>query len=238
MSNFDASPAAPAGDFASLVVQVDQELAAGRLAEAHLMLSRRYDDPALTAAERGQIEELLDQLAGTVIYSREHLLEQPYVVLPTDTLQKIADRCNVPAGLLAKINGMDPKTPLQPGQELKIVRGPFNATISLSRHELTLTLADKRYAGRFPVGLGPDLAQNEGTFMVTDKADVSAMPSEESQSWGTRWIGLGRDLGIHGTSDPESIGKTTGDGFIRLGNRDVEDLFDILSIGSKVIIRR
>ncbi|MCX7424262.1 MAG: LysM peptidoglycan-binding domain-containing protein [Planctomycetia bacterium] len=238
MGNFETGMPAPAADFPSLMAQVDQELAAGRLADAHLMLSRRYDDPALAPAERGQIEQLLDQLAGTIIYSREHVLEQPYVVLPTDTLQKIAERCNVPSGLLAKINCLDPKTPLQPGQQLKVVRGPFDATISLDRHEMTLKLAGERYAGRFPIGVGPDLVKSEGTFMVTDKTDVSALPGEEKQTWGTRWIGLGRDLGIHGTSDPESIGKTTNDGYIRLGNRDVEDLFDILSIGSKVIIRR
>jgi hypothetical protein len=238
MSNFEAGLPAPAADFPSFMAQVDKELAAGRLAEAHLLLSRRYDDPAMKPGERGQVEQLLDQLAGTVIFSREHFLEQPYLGLPTDTLEKIAERYNVPAGLLAKINGLDPKAPLQPGQELKTVRGPFDAAISLSRHELTLSLGGKRYAGRFPIGLGPDLEKNAGTFMVTDKTDVSALPAEQSQSWGTRFIGLGRDLGIHGTNDPQSIGKTTNEGYIRLDNRDVEDLFDILSIGSKVIIRR
>ncbi|CCG45793.1 conserved hypothetical protein [Halobacillus halophilus DSM 2266] len=59
---------------------------------------------------------------------------------------------------------------------------------------------------------------------------------------GTRWIGFdargtdGRIYGIHGTNRPESIGKSVSAGCIRLQNKDVEKLFDIVSLESEVVI--
>lgn len=226
------------GDFASFMKEVERQLAAGDLAQAQLLLSQHHGSPRLTPAEAAQVERLLDQLAGTVIYSSEHFLEQPYRTQPTDTLESIARQYNVPVGFLAKINGLDPSRPLPPGRELKVVRGPFDATIDLERHELTLLLGGQRYAGRFPIGVGPEVRQNQGPLTVTDKAVLSAFPNRQDASRGTRWIGLGQNLGIHGTDNPQAIGRNVEQGGISLQQRDVEDLYDILTIGSKVTIRR
>jgi lipoprotein-anchoring transpeptidase ErfK/SrfK len=52
---------------------------------------------------------------------------------------------------------------------------------------------------------------------------------------GPRWIGLNvKGFGIHGTNRPESIGKNTSHGCIRLGNRDIEDLFARVKVGDRV----
>ncbi len=235
--------AAPANreDHATFMRRVQETLAANRLADAHLMLSQRYHDPSVSPSEAREMERLLDRLAGTVIYSRESLLEAPYEVLSTDTLASIAQRYNVPPSLLVKINGLDPNVPLRPGQQIKVVRGPFEAIVDLSRYELTLMLAGNRYAGRFAIGVGPELRQ-EGTLMVTDKKDLSVLATDglapPDGSRGTRWIGLGEHTGLHGTNVPETLGRPTRHGCIVLGRRDIEDLYDIMSIGSKVTIRR
>jgi lipoprotein-anchoring transpeptidase ErfK/SrfK len=42
---------------------------------------------------------------------------------------------------------------------------------------------------------------------------------------------------IHGTTEPESIGKSVSSGCIRMLNEDVADLFDQVMIGTKVIVR-
>ena len=79
---------------------------------------------------------------------------------PGDTLERVAQRYNVPWQLLARINGLMPPgapnsddatkdQPLPVGMELKVVRGPFDAVVRLDKHELTLLLQN-RYAGRFP----------------------------------------------------------------------------------------
>lgn len=219
--------------------QVNRQLAENRLADAHRDLSQVYADPNTPPEKKKEIEPLLDQLAGTVVYSRDHLLEQPYKATPSDTLEIIAQRFNIPVGLLAKINSLDPSAPLQPGQELKVLQGPFSAMVDLSDHTLTLMTADGRYAGRFPVGVGPQTANitRPSFYMVTDKTDTSSMFDEGRTQIGRRWIGLGEQLGLHGTDSPASVGTSTGNGVISLGDRDIEDIYDILSIGSKVTIQ-
>jgi L,D-transpeptidase ErfK/SrfK len=52
---------------------------------------------------------------------------------------------------------------------------------------------------------------------------------------GTRWLGLSvSGYGIHGTNSPASIGHNVSHGCIRMNNRDVEQLFEMMSIGDPV----
>jgi hypothetical protein len=69
-----------------VLAEVQTKLDDGRMAEAHLQLSSLYRNPDVPAARIRTVNELLDQMAGMVIYSRQHLLEQPYKVEPGDTL--------------------------------------------------------------------------------------------------------------------------------------------------------
>ena len=74
----------------------------------------------------------------------------------------------MPTQLLANINGLSETAQLAPGTQLKVVRGPFNALISLDRQELTL-IVDGRYAGRFAIALGNDPHPRTGEFAVREK---------------------------------------------------------------------
>jgi len=57
----------------------------------------------------------------------------------------------------------------------------------------------------------------------------------KSNPLGTRWMGLTiKGYGIHGTNVPRSIGKAASHGCIRMKNRDVEELFDLVSVGDRV----
>ncbi len=52
---------------------------------------------------------------------------------------------------------------------------------------------------------------------------------------GTRWMGLSvKGYGIHGTNAPGSIGKAASHGCIRMRNRDVEELFELVGVGVTV----
>jgi lipoprotein-anchoring transpeptidase ErfK/SrfK len=52
---------------------------------------------------------------------------------------------------------------------------------------------------------------------------------------GTRWMGLSAaGYGIHGTNAPGSIGKAASHGCIRMRNRDVEELFELVGVGVTV----
>ena len=55
---------------------------------------------------------------------------------------------------------------------------------------------------------------------------------------GTRWIGLSlKGYGIHGTNAPKSIGKAASHGCIRMGKKDIEELFTLVRVGDTVSIR-
>ena len=131
------------------------QLQNGQWAEALLTLSFFFHDSEITSEERQRLLDLLDPLAGKVIYSDEHTMEAPYEVRPGDRLDVIAQQCQVPVALLQNINGIAHPHALQPGTRLKILRGPFRAEIDLKRSELILFLG-KYYAGRFPVSVGND----------------------------------------------------------------------------------
>jgi L,D-transpeptidase ErfK/SrfK len=54
---------------------------------------------------------------------------------------------------------------------------------------------------------------------------------------GTRWMGLNKlGYGIHGTNAPNSIGKAASHGCIRMRAVDLEDLFELVSVGVTVEI--
>ncbi|REK12040.1 MAG: LysM peptidoglycan-binding domain-containing protein [Planctomycetota bacterium] len=223
-----------------------RELEGGQLASALRQLSAWYDNPQLSPAEQNELNVLLDQVAGTVVYSTQNLLEPPYEVQPGETLQDIGEKYQVPWQLLAKINGIDDPAALRGGERLKVVRGPFQAVVNLQKRELALMTHDGLYAGRFRIGVGSDQPPQEGTFAVSEKVvnpvyhgRGRALGAEDpTNPLGERWIGLGKQMAIHGTNDPSVIGRENLPGSISLTERDAEDVFDILSLGSRVTIRR
>jgi hypothetical protein len=60
----------------------------------------------------------------------------------------------------------------------------------------------------------------------------------KSNPVGTRWMGLSaKGYGIHGTNQPDSIGKPASTGCIRMRSQDLEELFELVDIGNTVQIR-
>ena len=232
-------------DFYAALEAIRHQLEQGQLAEGHLALSYWFHQTIDSPDQHRQVLNYLDQVTGTVVYSQAHLLEPAYEIQPGDTLERIASLYEVPWQLLAKINGIPDPNNLQPGGMIKVVRGPFQALVDKDRHELTLWL-DERYAGRFSIGIGRDGSTPVGTFVVKAKIvnptyygpDGVIDADSPDNPLGERWIDLGNQIGLHGTNDADSIGQSESRGCIRLSARDVEDVFDILSIGSQVVIRR
>ena len=61
------------------------------------------------------------------------------------------------------------------------------------------------------------------------------VPPGKANPLGTRWLGLSaKGYGIHGTNNPGSIGHNASHGCIRMRNRDVEELFGMVSVGDAV----
>ncbi len=208
-------------------------------------LSVFYNSPELTADQSQDLMNLLDSVAGETIYSRRHLLEQPYVVGPGETIETIAKKYEIPADLLAKINGVDPTLGPMPGTRLKVFQGPFRAEVDVKRNEMTLFLGEL-YAGRFPISTGTDPQPKEGVFQVLDKqrnrnyygkGGLQIEAADPRNPYGGMWIDLGQDLSIHGSPNAQT-GEGTGLGCISLSPQDAGDVFSMLSRGSQVTIKR
>jgi len=71
-----------------------------------------------------------------------------------------------------------------------------------------------------------------GTFKIIEKA-------RWGEGFGSRWLGLDvpwGTYGIHGTNDPGSIGYNASAGCIRMRNKDVEQLYDMIDKNTMVSI--
>jgi hypothetical protein len=244
-------PASPAGQpsaFASAWADAHDKLSGGRYAEALAVLSAWYDDPTLGLEESQRLEDLLGQLAGTVIYSQEDLLLPPHIVAPGDNLQAIAMTVGVPWQLLGKINGVDDPASLLPGEALKMIRGPFDAVVSVSRRRLSLQLGGN-YAGSFPIVIGRRVQERVGASLaVTEiRRDASPQPAaaaaaqvsylQQAESGGPSIV-LSDGQRIEAADDPLVMSDEAPETSLIVSARDLAELIDILGPGSSVLIRQ
>ena len=86
----------------------------------------------------------------------------------------------------------------------------------------------------YEVGLGGDRTP-EGTFTITEK--VRNPNGRADGEYGSRGLVLsGSAYAIHGTNDPDSIGKDESLGCIRMAKEDLEELYDLVPLGTRVTI--
>jgi hypothetical protein len=185
-------------------------------------------------------------LAGTVIYSQQDLLLPPHVVQQGETLLSIAAPLAVPWQLIAKINGVEDPARLVPGESLKLVRGPFDAVVSVSRRRLSLQVGGN-YAGSFPVVVGRQIRERVGSAVPVVSAQQDDAPAEQTGpvtqvAWaqpGPRSIGLADGLSIAGVADPATVSDDTVPGTsLIVADRDLAEIADILGQGSRVLVRQ
>ncbi len=217
----------------------------GKLREALAMMSPYFNHIEVTHQEHLDLVDLLDALAGEVIYSRRHLLENKFVVSPGDTLESIANKYRISPEVLANINRMGDSRVVLAGTELKVLTGPFRGEVDLSKGELTLFLGEL-YAGRFPVSIGKEPVPTEGAYSIVGRRrdqsyvgpDSKYIPANDPRNpYGGYWMHLGNNLCIHGSpevSTPESEAA----GCISLAPLDAKEVYSLLTQGSEVVIKR
>lgn len=249
-----ATPAPRSGD--SLI-----ETGRAALASGDLLSARNALNSALAAGlpepAAGQVRNELIQLGATTIFSARILpgdeLVDRYVIKTGDNLAKIANQYSITADLVAALNGIPDKNRIREGQVLKVLRGPLHAVVSKRAYRLDIYLGDVLVRS-FPVGLGLDDSTPTGGWKVKNKLEnptyypprggaiISA--DDPDNPLGERWIGLegvsGEALaqeryGIHGTNEPESIGKSISLGCVRMYNPDVEQVYSYLVEGKSTV---
>ncbi|VAX42692.1 hypothetical protein MNBD_PLANCTO02-453 [hydrothermal vent metagenome] len=220
---------------------IDSLLRAGKELEAHRELSKLYWK---SPEARSQIMGRLKATAKSIFISRQKHFATPYVVEQRETLAQIAQNHNVPWQYLARLNRTSPRA-IRPGQKLKVIKGPFAAVINLNQYELTIH-AHGYFVKRYQIGIDKENRTPPGDFKVVEKlenptyygANSVVMKADNPNSpLGKRWIDLGNSYGIHGTARLNLADKAKLKGCIRMRNRDIEEVFDFLGIGSVVKIQ-
>lgn len=114
--------------------------------------------------------------------------------------------------------------------------------VSLEDHKLAL-VEDGEVKRVYPVAVGkPSTPSPVGTFTIERRVvnptyhhnGKTVLPGPGNPV-GTRWMGLSkRGYGIHGTNEPDSIGKAASHGCIRMAKVDLEEFYEMVAEGDTV----
>ena len=137
---------------------------------------------------------------------------------------------------------------------------PTQLVIRLEAHELEASDAQGRVIAHFPVSIGRNAAKRpvgelhiaviipdpNYTFdpaVFPESAEgvklgrKLVLPPGPNNPVGRAWIGLDRPgYGIHGTPDPEHVGRTESHGCFRLANWDAVTLLKLVQVGLSVMV--
>lgn len=202
---------------------------------------------------RREIEQRIGEINVNLVESSRSMSEKTdYVVQSGDSLHSIARRFGSTVELVERSNNIMNPNGIMVGDLLRIFNGKFSIEISKTRNELLL-LCDGEFFKRYRVATGKYERTPSGTFEIREKTveptwwrpdGKSFAFGEKENILGTRWIQIlptgdtppARGYGIHGTWDGSSIGKSVSAGCIRMHNKEVEELYDLVPEGTPVTI--
>ena len=221
--------------------QIDEWLGDRNFVAAHRELSTLYwNNPEL----KSTILERIEKNAQVIYFAPQPHFLEPYEIQSGDFLQRVAPKYGLNWEYLAALNRVDPRR-VRAGQKLKVIKGPFSAFVDLSDFELTVH-CHGFFVKRYSIGTGRNSSTPVGKFAVLERitspqyTDPNGRVIEGGQPTnplGTHWIDLGDSYGIHGTIEPNSIGKAESAGCVRMRNEDVVEVYNFLVKGSEVVIR-
>ncbi|MBU2222104.1 MAG: L,D-transpeptidase, partial [Candidatus Omnitrophica bacterium] len=131
-----------------------------------------------------------------------------------------------------------------PGRKIKVWTAPFSIVVDKSQNTLLLKTGEEVFK-TYMASTGANNSTPVGIFKIVNKlpnptwykAGAVVPPGSPENVLGSRWLGF--DLagyGIHGTVEPESLGKQVTQGCVRLANPEVEELYTIVPVGAEVTI--
>jgi len=147
---------------------------------------------------------------------------------------------------------------IAPKRETIAYSGPYSpGTIIISTQERRLYLVlPNGQALKYGVGVGREGFAWGGEKTISAKREWPSwtppaqmlrrrpdlphfMPGGPENPLGARAMYLGSSLyRIHGSNEPETIGQAVSSGCIRMTNEDVQDLYERVRVGTRVIVQR
>lgn len=167
-----------------------------------------------------------------------------YKVEPGDTLSKIARRFGTTVDLI-KISNSLKDDMIKTRAKLKISKAKYKILIDKSQNLLTLFFDDGKILKTYSVSTGKNNSTPVGTFTVVNRMkdpvwykEGAIVPTESPDNiLGSRWLGFSvKGYGIHGTTEPDTIGQQVTAGCIRMLNSDVEELYTIIPVRTEVTV--
>lgn len=187
-------------------------------------------------------EALAAPFPGNWIGGTTPLMKETFSRLRTAAAEAGAQPQQVPAeafGSEAPSGGGSPGGAPQAGGtaagDQPFFSGPLTIIIDKQKHRLAVT-SGSIILRNYEVGLGGDKTP-EGSFSISDK--VVHPNGHDNGEFGSRGMQLSdSNYAIHGTDEPQSIGKDESLGCIRMSRKDVEELFAMVPMGTKVQITK
>lgn len=195
------------------------------------------------SAARGEAEFLLGDINMKQLRSPDAGPgDDIYTIRKGDSIWKLERQLKVPGNLLMGINNLRSNA-LTVGQQIKVPR--LEVSVLIDKAQRTLTLKNhNQFLKKYRAGINVnDKMVPSGEYTVqalydkgyeyTDtEANKSYRAGDSENPLGTRFIQLRRELGIHGTNQPDKVGTYIPKGYIALTNQDVEEIFTFMKSGN------
>lgn len=223
--------------------EADKALAGGDLLKAKKIYQKALEDtadPEKLKNIRKKIEDINLQLLFSPVLDEG---STRYAVIAGDVLVKIANRFNTTVNLIKRANNLKSDA-LDIGQSLKINTYPFSLLVYKSQNLLFLKRGNE-ILKTYIVSTGKEGCTPEGVFKIVNKLENPTWfkagsvipPGSPENILGSRWLGIDKNgYGIHGTTMPQDLGKQVTAGCVRMRNEEVEELYDIIGVGTEVTI--
>lgn len=234
----------PGGEDGALYNEARSLKEDGRLSEAkaaYKKLLAEYPDSALMPHANSELEEVNMGLLFSSAPMPESVVHE---VVGGDTLTRIAKKYNTTVDIIKKANSLNSDM-IMVGQRLKVPTSVFSILVDKSQNALMLK-ANGDILKTYMVSTGKDNCTPVGTFKITLKEADPAWykpnggvvpPGDPNNFLGTRWLGIDKPrYGIHGTNDESTIGRQITEGCVRMHNKDAEELYSIVPLGTEVTI--
>ena len=191
------------------------------------------------------VQKELEQINMELIFSNRAVPGKTTIheVVSGDTLGKLAKKYGTTIELIKKSNNLKSDV-IRVGQRLRIWTGMFNVYIDKSQNILILKDGNE-VIKVYDVSTGTNNSTPVGEFTITSKLvdpvwfnrGVVVPPDSPANVLGSRWLGFDiPGYGIHGTVEPDAIGQQVTAGCVRMRNPEVEELYSILPMRTKVTI--
>jgi lipoprotein-anchoring transpeptidase ErfK/SrfK len=211
----------------------------GELAIYQKLTADFFSSPELANWQK-RIEDLNIKLIFSPVITQNSV---SYQIKPGDTLAKIAKEFNTTVELIKKSNNLSDDKIL-PGKKIKVWNAPFNILVNKSQNVLLLKTNEEVFK-TYTVSTGTNNCTPIGTFKIVEKlvnptwfkAGAVVASGSPENVLGTRWMGFNiSGYGIHGTVEPQNLGKQVTQGCVRMANPEVEELYMIVPKGTEVTI--